>query len=140
MIHIAIQESFSDRSKNPQVGIEHRSAEKASLSCVGTCQRSHWSRLKERDPHKTKADKPFRLLLCQIRHEVVPARMESRIRVMEFLFFLFFFLFPPLFRLSPPIFGGGQQTADSSQNVDESKVGRISIYSLSLSLERIWES
>ena len=29
-----------------QVGIEHRSAEKASLSCVGTCQRSHWSRLR----------------------------------------------------------------------------------------------
>ena len=60
MIHFAIRESFSDRSKNPQVGIEHRSAEKASLSCV---ERSHWSRLKERDPHKTKADKPFRLLL-----------------------------------------------------------------------------
>ena len=37
-------------------------AEKASLSCVGTCQQSHWSRRKERDPHKTKADKPFRLL------------------------------------------------------------------------------
>ena len=52
--------------KTPQVGIEHRLAEKASLSCVGTCQRSHWSRRKERDPHKTKADKPFRLLLPMI--------------------------------------------------------------------------
>ena len=45
------------------MGIEHRSAEKASLSCVGTYQRSHWSRRKERDPHKTKADKPFRFLI-----------------------------------------------------------------------------